>query len=548
MEALTEEKRLVRQAKSGSAEAFVQLYDAFVERVYRYVYFWASDEMAAESITSRVFIQAWNRIHRYRGFVSPFAVWLYKIAKDQVAEHYRIHPKIVMPDDGFVLAVEGSVLVEARDVFGVRAMRDAMQFLTEDQQQVLILKFIAGMSVRNIARIMIKSEDAIRGLEMDALQALAKIQAGKAENKTDFQQILEECLIRLSNGTASVDECLARYPEYAAQLRPFLRTVFFLNLGRNVMPTPAFKAHAHVNLTQYLRFHQRPPRKVPLFRQAALTLSVMAAVFLVFSTAQAQSALPGDNFYAWKRTSEEVWRVLSPDPVATDIALANRRIDEWVAVANDPVLSASAMDGYFDVLSRLKTTADPQALGLIMPVLLSHQRILNDAGLSASEFNDHLNVEISSFPIAAVTQAAPTSAPEIIPTPPHEVKPPTHVPTEIVPTVVPTKIVPTVAPTIVPTSIPTTIPTAIPTLVPTSIPTAIPTTVPTLVPTSIPTAIPTTVPTTVPTSIPTTVPTIAPTIVPTTIPTDEPTAVPTVIAPTSIPTDVVEPSPTSGVP
>lgn len=66
---------------------------------------------------------------------------------------------------------------------------------------------------------------------------------------TSFQYILEECLTALSNDTATVDECLARYPQYAEQLKPLLGTIRYLKLGRSVKPSLAFKSYSRVHLT-----------------------------------------------------------------------------------------------------------------------------------------------------------------------------------------------------------------------------------------------------------------------------------------------------------
>ena len=74
---------------------------------------------------------------------------------------------------------------------------------------------------------------------------------------TSFQYILEECLTALSNDTATVDECLARYPQYAEQLKPLLGTIRYLKLGRSVKPSLAFKSYSRVHLTQHLHFNPR---------------------------------------------------------------------------------------------------------------------------------------------------------------------------------------------------------------------------------------------------------------------------------------------------
>ncbi|MCI0609596.1 MAG: sigma-70 family RNA polymerase sigma factor [Anaerolineae bacterium] len=172
---LPEEARLVQQAKSGDSEAFAQLYDAYVERVYRYILFRVSEDETTEDLVSQVFLKAWQNLDRYKAGSSPFIAWLYTIARNLVIDHYRAK-KDILPLEA-VRALPSDMQsppeeVEAR--FDLEAMRDALQFLTGDQQQVLILKYIAGLPNENIAKIMNKQEGTIRGLQMRALQTLSK--------------------------------------------------------------------------------------------------------------------------------------------------------------------------------------------------------------------------------------------------------------------------------------------------------------------------------------------------------------------------------------
>ena len=78
------------------------------------------------------------------------------------------------------------------------------------------------------------------------------------------------------------------------------------------------------------------------------------------------------------------------DPVGTDIILAERRLGEWIAVAEDPEHRTNAMNNYLEALSKLESTNDVATLTLIVPVLQSQQQTLNDAGLSTSELDEYL--------------------------------------------------------------------------------------------------------------------------------------------------------------
>ncbi len=174
-EPLPDEARLVEQARSGNAEAFGQIYDACVDRVYRFIFFRVSDEPTAEDLTSLVFLKAWQNLGRYRPTGSILA-WLYVIARNTVIDHYRTFKQTISLDEAAPIAARDDRLDELVEFqFEMQSLQESLQYLTEEQQQVLILKFIAEFDTDQIALKMGKSEGAIRALQMRALQALAKV-------------------------------------------------------------------------------------------------------------------------------------------------------------------------------------------------------------------------------------------------------------------------------------------------------------------------------------------------------------------------------------
>jgi RNA polymerase sigma-70 factor (ECF subfamily) len=172
---LPEEACLVKQAKSGDPEAFAKLYDAYVERVTRYVFFRVSEEDDIEDLVSQVFLKAWENLDRYKTGAAPFIAWLYTIARNLVIDHYRTRKNTLPLEEAVALPSELEMPDdEAQIHFDLEAMRDALQVLSKDQQQVLVLKYIAGLPNENIAKVMNKREGTIRGLQMRGLQTLAK--------------------------------------------------------------------------------------------------------------------------------------------------------------------------------------------------------------------------------------------------------------------------------------------------------------------------------------------------------------------------------------
>jgi RNA polymerase sigma-70 factor, ECF subfamily len=171
---LDDEKRLVDLAKSGDGEAFSQLYEAYFDRVYRFIFFRVTDEQAAEDLASHVFLKAWENLQRYRPH-GPFLAWLYAIARNTVIDSYRTRKQTVSLDEAAPIATTDDKLDDRMQFeFEVQALQAAMQRLTHEQQEVITLKFIADYDTAQIARHMGKTEGAIRALQMRALQALAR--------------------------------------------------------------------------------------------------------------------------------------------------------------------------------------------------------------------------------------------------------------------------------------------------------------------------------------------------------------------------------------
>jgi len=178
---LADEPQLVRQAKAGDSDAFGKLYDAYLERIYRFIYFRVEDQQTAEDISSQVFLKAWENLGRFQIGGTPFLAWLYTIAHNAVIDHYRTRKVTAALDDVRLSDPGHAEWVENGIDFSVemQSVKGALSTLTDDQRQVLLLKFIDEMSNEEIARHLGKREGAIRALQMRGLKALAKRLAEK---------------------------------------------------------------------------------------------------------------------------------------------------------------------------------------------------------------------------------------------------------------------------------------------------------------------------------------------------------------------------------
>ncbi len=169
-----EEKRLLQQAQRGDADAFGSLYRANVQTIFRYIYHRVNDTQLAEDLTGDVFTRALRDLPKYRDQGKPFIAWLYRIAHARVVDYYRRMNR--RPVESNVEAEQISVTPDMdRGLIrrhAARVLRQAITELTDEQQQVIILRFIEGRRIDAVAKIMDKKPNAIKALQHRALRSL----------------------------------------------------------------------------------------------------------------------------------------------------------------------------------------------------------------------------------------------------------------------------------------------------------------------------------------------------------------------------------------
>jgi hypothetical protein len=205
----------------------------------------------------------------------------------------------------------------------------------------------------------------------------------------EFEAILDNCLRLMRTEGYSVDQCLARYPEQAAQLRPLLVAAERLSRGRAVTPSAAFRTATMTRLIA--RAETSRPRTSIVLRPAwqfAMAIALLALVMLASTTAVAQDSLPGEPLYGWKLSSEHVWRTVSTDRVDVDLALADRRTTELTKVVRSGPIEQAARNEYHEVLSRLEAEKDSENGAKIDQALLAHQTKLSQAGIRDDKLDD----------------------------------------------------------------------------------------------------------------------------------------------------------------
>lgn len=168
--------------------AFGALYRRYLDRVYGYCFYLLGDHHDAEDVTERTFLAALGGIHRFRDEGASFRAWLFRIAHNEVANairHRRRHatsPLEAAPEPAADGSPDGAV--GAADE--ARRLRAALAQLPEVRRQVIVLRFVDGLSSREVGAVLGRSEGAVRVLQHRALRDLAEMLDRAKDRPTDL--------------------------------------------------------------------------------------------------------------------------------------------------------------------------------------------------------------------------------------------------------------------------------------------------------------------------------------------------------------------------
>lgn len=177
-----EEHDLVRRAQDFDPVAFGEIYERYYIGLYKYIYYRVGDQTAAEDLAMEVFVKAMEALDAFTFRGIPFSAWLYRIASNLVIDYFRRQPSqpSLSLEEKLVAAAEHPTPLMDQE-FSHHALRAALADLTDDQQQVIILKFVDGLSNIEVAQILGKTEGAVKSLQHRALASLGRVLGEQGE-------------------------------------------------------------------------------------------------------------------------------------------------------------------------------------------------------------------------------------------------------------------------------------------------------------------------------------------------------------------------------
>jgi RNA polymerase sigma-70 factor (ECF subfamily) len=169
---------LVDLARGGDTEAFGMLYDHYNTSVYRFLYYRVGSVALAEDLTSETFFRALRSMASFRWQGKDFGAWLMTIARNLTTDHYksgRTRLEYATEDmsdhDSVAEGPESTVLASLTN----EALLTALRELPTEQQECLIMRFLQGLSIAETAKVLGRSDGAVKQLQLRGVRNLSKL-------------------------------------------------------------------------------------------------------------------------------------------------------------------------------------------------------------------------------------------------------------------------------------------------------------------------------------------------------------------------------------
>jgi RNA polymerase sigma-70 factor (ECF subfamily) len=165
--------QLITRAQQGDAQVISALYERYHLSIYRYLYYRVGNRHAAEDLTSEVFLRMLRFLPGYKTQGGSFQAWLFQIARNLAIDYHRqmVAQNPVELEEDLIATNEDPANATEQGLTS-QSLRKALNRLTDEQRDVIVMRFVAAMPITEVAQTLHKSEASIKGLQRRALIAL----------------------------------------------------------------------------------------------------------------------------------------------------------------------------------------------------------------------------------------------------------------------------------------------------------------------------------------------------------------------------------------
>ena len=162
------DEELIRRAQAGEKELLGELYDRHQMGVFRFLMARVNDQQLAEDLTGDVFIRMLDHLSNYEDRRVPFTSWLYRVSRNLLIDHYRKEGKYKSTPLGQSEGIskdQPTLLSHVEEKLTIEQVRLVLSRLDEDQSEVIVLRFLVGLSLKEVAQSLDKSVAAVKALQ-----------------------------------------------------------------------------------------------------------------------------------------------------------------------------------------------------------------------------------------------------------------------------------------------------------------------------------------------------------------------------------------------
>lgn len=182
-----DEESTARGLQKRDPEAWAEVYEKYFSRVYRYIALRVGDRTEAEDLTGQVFLKAVESIKSFKWRGVPVSAWLFRIAHNQVIDYWRRSKgKSHSPLEEWLVSDDMDPVLEAERSLDINQVVKAVGQLTQAQREVIELRFAGGLSTAEVAKVLGKSQGAVKVLQHSALAALRKRLSSERNHEEEF--------------------------------------------------------------------------------------------------------------------------------------------------------------------------------------------------------------------------------------------------------------------------------------------------------------------------------------------------------------------------
>jgi RNA polymerase sigma-70 factor (ECF subfamily) len=172
-------------------EEFSKIYEQYLDKIYRFIYFKVNYVEETQDLTAKVFLKFWNKVNEpkkgiFNSNIKNYQAFLYKSAHNAVIDYYRTKskqnvPLSSLPDTLSDDQSENSFEKQTEDNFALEAVRLGLDKIKKEYAEILVLYYLNDMSIPEIKMVLNKREGSIRVMLHRAIKALRRQLALKEE-------------------------------------------------------------------------------------------------------------------------------------------------------------------------------------------------------------------------------------------------------------------------------------------------------------------------------------------------------------------------------